>query len=52
VYTENMNKVDMVVLDLTMPKMSGQTVLEKMLEMNERVKVLISSGQSTEEMRD
>jgi CheY-like chemotaxis protein len=38
-----MSKIDLVLLDLTMPKMSGQTVLEAMLEIKEDIKVIISS---------
>ena len=50
-YMENMNSIDMVILDLTMPRMSGQAVLEKMLEIKNDVKVIISSGQNNEEAR-
>jgi DNA-binding response OmpR family regulator len=48
---DNINSIDLVILDLTMPKMSGQEVLEKMLEIKNNVKVIISSGQSDESAR-
>jgi len=51
-YMANMNLINLVILDLTMPKMSGQEVLKKMLEMKNNVKVIISSGQSDNEVRD
>jgi DNA-binding NtrC family response regulator len=47
-----MNSIDMVILDLTMPKMSGQTVFAKMLEMKNDVKVIISSGQNDEDLKE
>lgn len=50
-YMDNINSIDLVILDLTMPKMSGQEVLEKMLEIKNNVKVIISSGQSDESAR-
>lgn len=50
-YIANSNTIDMVILDLTMPKMSGQEVLEKMLEIKNNVKVIISSGQSNGETK-
>lgn len=51
-YIANMNTIDMVVLDLTMPNMSGQTVFEEMLKIKSNVKVIISSGQSDGEIRE
>lgn len=51
-YIANMNTIDIVVLDLTMPNMSGQTVFEEMLKIKSNVKVIISSGQSNGELRD
>jgi len=51
-YIAHMNTIDIVVLDLTMPHMSGQTVFEEMLKIKSNVKVIISSGQSDGEIRD
>jgi len=38
------NSIDLVVLDLSMPKMSGWEVLKEMLAIDQNVKVVISSG--------
>ncbi|MDP2103628.1 MAG: response regulator [Candidatus Gracilibacteria bacterium] len=51
-YIANMNTIDMVILDLTMPHMSGQTVFEEMLKIKSNVKVIISSGQGNGEIRE
>ncbi|MFK7780503.1 MAG: GAF domain-containing protein [Candidatus Gracilibacteria bacterium] len=48
----NNDDIDLVILDLTMPDISGQTVLEKMLEIKNDVKVIVASGQSDEVLRD
>lgn len=50
-YIANSNTIDMVILDLNMPKISGQEVLEKMLEIKNNVKIIISSGQSNGETK-
>jgi CheY-like chemotaxis protein len=42
--TEARGRVGVVVLDLNLPDMSGQEVLETMLRTDEQVKVVISSG--------
>lgn len=51
-YIENMSNIDLVILDLTMPKMSGQTVLSALLEIKENIKVIISSWQSDGEITE
>ena len=51
VYNANCNKIDIVMLDLSMPKMSGKIFLEKIIDINPNVKVIITSGQSEEEMQ-
>ncbi|MBN1290550.1 MAG: PAS domain S-box protein [Candidatus Latescibacteria bacterium] len=51
VYNAHYNTIDLVMLDLSMPKMSGKMFLEKILNTNPNVKVIISSGQSEEEMQ-
>ncbi|MFZ5949327.1 MAG: ABC transporter substrate binding protein [Candidatus Rifleibacteriota bacterium] len=43
-FAENWQKVDLVVLDMVMPKMNGSEVFEAMKKINPMVKVLISSG--------
>jgi len=51
-YTKNKKAIDLVLLDLTMPRMSGKMVFEKILEINPDVKVIICSGQSDEDIRE
>jgi PAS domain S-box-containing protein len=45
-YKANRDKIDIVILDMVMPKMSGGEVYERLREMNPMVKVLLSSGYS------
>jgi CheY-like chemotaxis protein len=45
-YRENMGKIDLVILDMIMPDLSGKIVFEKMKEMDPNVRVLLSSGYS------
>jgi len=52
IYKKQKDSIDAVILDLTMPKMSGKMVLERMLEINPDVKVIISSGHSEEDARE
>ncbi|MBN1290767.1 MAG: response regulator [Candidatus Latescibacteria bacterium] len=42
--------IDLVLLDLTMPKISGEIVFQRILEIRPNVKVLITSGHSAEKM--
>ena len=49
IYKEQVDSIDGVILDLTMPKMSGAAAFERMLEINPKVKVIISTGHSEED---
>ncbi len=49
-YDENSQVIQLVLLDLTMPGMGGVRCLEKLLEINPEVKVIISSGYSSDGM--
>ncbi|NSW92741.1 MAG: PAS domain S-box protein [Firmicutes bacterium] len=44
IYLNEWEKIDLVVLDLTMPKLSGKDVLVALKEINPSVKVLLTSG--------
>ncbi len=44
IYSDQGNNIDLVVLDLGMPGMGGANCLEKLLQMNPSVKVVIASG--------
>ena len=48
IYGENKERIDMVILDMIMPDMSGSEVYDRMKEINPKVKVLLSSGYSTD----
>ena len=52
IYKKYKDSVDTIILDLTMPRMSGKMVFERMLEINPDVKVIISSGHSDEYARE
>ena len=46
IYKENVDKIDMVVIDMIMPLMGGGEAYDRMKEINPKVKVLLSSGYS------
>ncbi|MBW1723564.1 MAG: PAS domain S-box protein, partial [Deltaproteobacteria bacterium] len=46
VYRENKEKIALVILDLVMPGMGGKRCLEKLIEMDPGVRVLVASGYS------
>jgi two-component system cell cycle sensor histidine kinase/response regulator CckA len=46
VYKESKAKIDLVILDMIMPKMGGRETYDKMKRIDSNVKVLLSSGYS------
>ena len=46
IYKENKDKIDMIILDMIMPEMSGKKVYDKIKEINPNIKILLSSGYS------
>ena len=44
IYKQHQDKIDMVILDIFMPKMGGVEAFDRLKEVNPRIKVLISSG--------
>jgi len=47
-YQEKGNEIDLVILDMIMPEMSGAEVFTKLKKLNPKVKVLLASGYSVE----
>ena len=48
-YRQHQAQIDLVILDIIMPDLSGGEVFDRLLDMNPRVKVLLSSGYSIED---
>jgi two-component system cell cycle sensor histidine kinase/response regulator CckA len=46
VYTEKRNKIDLIILDMIMPGISGSDTFDRLREINPEIKVLLSSGYS------
>jgi two-component system cell cycle sensor histidine kinase/response regulator CckA len=46
VYTEKKNKIDLIILDMIMPGISGSDTFDRLREINPEIKVLLSSGYS------
>lgn len=51
-FKENYDKIDVVVLDMIMPIMSGKELLRDMLKIDPQVKVIIASGHTEEKYND
>ncbi len=51
-YTRHKKTIDLVIMDIYMPKTSGFTCLERLLEIDPEIKVIMSSGQVTRKIRD
>ncbi|MBW1670147.1 MAG: response regulator [Deltaproteobacteria bacterium] len=45
-YRNNKDEIDIVLLDMIMPNMSGSEIYDRLKEINPEVKVLLSSGYS------
>jgi two-component system, cell cycle sensor histidine kinase and response regulator CckA len=50
-YAREQHKIDLVMLDLSMPGMSGDQVFHKLREINPNVKVILSSGYSEDDVQ-
>ncbi|MBC8431368.1 MAG: PAS domain S-box protein [Desulfobacterales bacterium] len=46
IYNKNRDKIDMVILDMIMPKMDGGETYDMLKKINPKIKVLLSSGYS------
>lgn len=52
IYQRDMDKIDLIILDLTMPRLSGRDALRKLIQFDPNVRVLFSSGYSAEHVVD
>lgn len=44
IYQANADSIDLVVLDMVLPQMSGEEIYDQLRQMNSEVKVILSSG--------
>jgi len=51
-FREKRGQIDLVLLDLTMPHMSGLTVMERIRKIDPQIKVVLSSGYRAEDPHD
>jgi PAS domain S-box-containing protein len=51
-YRQSFADIDLVILDLTMPRLSGHDALRQMLQINPKVCVLLASGYSAEHISE
>ncbi len=49
-YRRERARIDLIILDLTMPQLSGKDTLRQLVQMNPDVRVIIASGYSAEDM--
>ena len=51
VFNRQHDEIDLVLLDLTMPEIPGETVMNRILETSPDAKIILVSGQSREELQ-
>jgi two-component system cell cycle sensor histidine kinase/response regulator CckA len=51
-YRQDPSRIDLVLLDLTMPRLSGREALRELLGINPQVRVLLASGYSAEHLTE
>ena len=52
VYEREAGRIDLVILDLTMPRLSGREALQRLRRIDPHVRVLLASGYSTDHLAD
>jgi PAS domain S-box-containing protein len=52
VYARQFNEIDLVVLDVTMPRMSGRDAFRHMTEINPSARILFSTGYSADDLAE
>jgi len=45
-YKENQARIDLIILDMIMPQITGGEIFDQLKAINEKVKVILSSGYS------
>ena len=48
IYRSRKNEIDVLILDMTMPHLTGRKTLQKILSINPTAKVILSSGYTNE----
>jgi DNA-binding NtrC family response regulator len=51
-YQQHASDISLVILDLLMPEMGGKQCLEKLLEIDPKLKVIIATGYSTDQIKE
>jgi CheY-like chemotaxis protein len=51
-YRAQNGQIDLIILDLTMPRLSGQDAFRQLLEIDPKVRVLFASGYSAEQVSE
>jgi two-component system, cell cycle sensor histidine kinase and response regulator CckA len=52
VFRNHHNQIDLVLLDLTMPRLSGRDAFNQMIAINPNARILFASGYSTDDLSD
>jgi PAS domain S-box-containing protein len=52
IYLRERQRIDLIILDLTMPRLSGRDTLRRLLEINSEVRVLFASGYTAEHITE
>jgi PAS domain S-box-containing protein len=52
IYRDAHDQIDLVILDLSMPRLSGQDAFHKMVEIDPKGRVLFTSGYAAEQLRE
>ncbi|MDX8381582.1 MAG: response regulator [Ghiorsea sp.] len=50
IYQQNQADIALILLDLTMPKMDGKTCVSELMKLNPKVKIILSSGYTEEDV--
>ncbi len=51
IYQENRGQVDLILLDMMMPQMSGEETLKLLRDLDDKVRIILSSGFSEQDLQ-